>query len=189
MTGIETIMMKKPFLFNHEMKHATLISNDEIEIANTILNLPAWDDDKSRKAINYYKNRNSTLTFERNMKCYIPNMKFHSDLLHVLKCNGDGDNTDYKCISADNDEIKVLNNLGLINNKKYRLIFSGYSDGHAKLDIKDGKNIGGIANIEEFETCCYIDFVTTVNTEVHFIMKTFNECCKIFIRELHIYSF
>ena len=81
----------------------------------------------------------------------------------------------------------------MVNNKKYRVIFNGYitddNMGHCKLDIGNGKIIGGIINIEEFETCCYIDFIATPNSEIKFIIKTFNENCKVFIRELNIYSF
>ena len=38
MTGIETIIMNKPFVFNHDMKYAIKINNDPIEI-NENLNL------------------------------------------------------------------------------------------------------------------------------------------------------
>lgn len=197
MTGIETILMQKPFLFNHEMKYATLINNDEIDIANTILNLPSWDVEKGRIATEYYKNRNSTKVFERNMKCYVPNLKFCKSLLHndymvtVLQ----DDNVvfelrdDYTIFESNNNVTKILSNLNLITNKKYRIILNGYTDGHAKIDIINGKIFDKVVIIEKFETCSYIDFMALNCTEFHIILKTFDENCRVMIRNLDVYSF
>lgn len=181
MSGIESFIMNKSFIFNHEMKYATQISTDEVEISNVIMNLRETD---NREAIDYYMNRNSTRIFEQNIRCYTPVYKTIVDILKTKPINDK-----YQVIQANNDQ-----NIEFVADKLkigqiYRLIFNGYANGYVKLDIESGIIIEKYVNIENFDTCCYIDFyATTTNMKIKFDIKTNNKLCNVYINQLIICS-
>lgn len=177
MTGIETLIMNKSFIFNHEMKYATKISTDEIEISNVIMNLQQTD---NKEAVDYYLNRNSTRIFEQNIRCYTP---VYNTVINVLEGKVLVDK--YLMIETTNDQIIEFTANKLSKGKRYRLIFNGYANGYVKLDVDGGKVIEKFDNIENFDTCCYIDFYTlSAKIKIKFDIKTNNKLCNVYINQL-----
>lgn len=182
MTGIESIIMKKPFLFNHDMKYAIKISMNENEISNSIMNLPIYDESEYRAAHEYYFNRNSVKIFERNVKCYYP--IFKEKILIISMKNK------YYTISRKKDKLYNIEITKLVKRKQYRLLLNGYSDGYVKINMTSCKTINDKYNkIEPFETSSFIDFIPLNDIcMIQFDIKTFNKICNIYIRDLIILS-
>lgn len=172
MTGIETMIMNKPFIFNHDMKYAIKISNDPIEISKVIMDMDVGD---NREAIDYYLLRNSTKIFEKNLKCYTP---IYNNIIMIKE----NDN-----VNAINDEIIEIPVNKLHKGKKSRLIFNGRTDGYVKLDIGSVKVVDKVDNIECFDTCAYIDFYPlNAKATIKFDIKTNNTLCNVYINSLYI---
>ena len=178
MTGIESIIMKKPFIFNHDMKYAIKVSLDVDEICNAINNLPPFDESVCREAFEYYYNRNSSKTFERNVKCYYP---IYTEKINLVSKH------DYHVLSSDCDALLNMDIVKVRKGKKYRVLFNGYSDGYVKLNVLNANIINNTYNnIEIYETCTFIDFIAMKeHCVVQFIVKT-NVKCNVYIRKLQI---
>ena len=176
MTGIETMLMGKPFLFNHEMKYSIPISNNPDEIAHTIKNLIIGD---NKESIEYYTIRNSNRNFEKNIKCFLPKMSHKIDLLANMITNS---------IETLNDKDITIPIVGLINNRKYRLILNGHVTGYCKLIINNGKIIDNTFNImQKYETCNYIDFIGRKTTKLVLQIRSNNELCNVSIDSLDVF--
>lgn len=155
MTGIETMIMGKYFIFNHDMLHSIKTSQDPNDIVNKLNEVYLLVKNNQVPDISiqkYYLERNSNKTFERNLYGYfsIPNNNF--ELLES--------NKEIK-INNNNLEVDIISYTTCISkNKKYYLVFNGWTNGYGTLEIESKINIinSKYNKIENFETISWIEF-------------------------------
>lgn len=165
MTGIESMLLSVPFLFNHDMKYSIKIDNNPINIKKQILMLNEYTEQEYFNIKKYYLNKNSSNIFEKYIKSF-EGYRFVKDL---------SDNVKITC----NEEKEVIIDLNkyIDNPYLYRIIINCYKDGNESL-IKIENNI-----IEEFCKTIYLDNTSTIKINIF----TLNSC-NIYLNKISLYS-
>jgi len=205
MTGIETMIMGKYFIFNHDMKYSIQTTYnplkglvnlsckkdpcpiDIINKLNQVYELVDKDiylDENVRK---YYLERNSTKIFERNLYGYF---SLNNNIYTTLDENKEIINT-----KSNIEFFTTTYNVKIEENVNYSLVFNGYTDGYAYIQIETNSHINIINSkynkIENFETITWIEFISnkTISIKINIIMGSPKLNEKIFIRSLAIYKY
>jgi hypothetical protein len=189
MTGIETMIMGKYFIFNHEMKYSiqtTKDPNDIIKKLNQVYNLVNKDINLDENVEKYYLLRNSTKIFERNLYGYF---SLNNNILVTLDENKEIINN-----KSNLDLFTTTYNVKLDKNINYVIVLNGYTDGYAYMQIDTNSHINIINSkynkIENFETITWIEFISNkdISININLIMGSPKLNEKIFIRSLAIYK-
>ena len=163
MSGIETMLLNKPFIFNHEMKYSINVSIDIETIVNTIRNIKPYDEQEYRNICEYYSNRNSTRIFEQNLHFYSKLNNIYMELQPIQ--------TQY----YQDTEVLLPFTLNFIKNKKYRVYISGLTDDNAygKLIVKGSKVLNNTYNtMNIFNSITFVDFISISNIKIYLSIKT-----------------
>jgi hypothetical protein len=166
MTGIETMVMGKYFIFNHLMKYSIQTTNDPIDIVekiNKVYELVSKKIYPDLEVKNYYLYRNSNKIFERNLYGYfsLPN-----NIYTILENN--------KEIIIDQlkfDKYTINYNANVNPNTKYSVVLNGWSNSYCKLELDLNSNIiitnSKYNKIENFESISWIEFKSkTKSTQI-----------------------
>ena len=189
MTGIETMIMGKYFIFNHEMKYSIQTTKDPIDIIkklNQVYNLVNKDINLDENVEKYYLLRNSTKIFERNLYGYF---SLNNNILVTLDENKEIINN-----KSNLDLFTTTYNVKLDKNINYVIVLNGYTDGYAYMQIDTNSHINIINSkynkIENFETITWIEFISNkdISININLIMGSPKLNEKIFIRSLAIYK-
>ena len=178
MTGIESMLLNKPFLFNHEMPYCEKINNNTTDIANVIKNIKPYTDDEFRERYNYYMDRNSCKSFERNYR------------FHCLKIIDKTTLEQYSCYEQmyESPTIETVDFPFTINSK-YTICIIGKTSMYVRLLIDNAKNLDTkYGTMKPYETCTYITFVTTKNTNNFKLIVATEKSDMIFIDSMTIYQ-
>jgi hypothetical protein len=185
MTGIETMCMGKPFIFNHQMDWSIQIPGSDLgQIAQTIVltyeQVVNGVYNNGFEATNYYLDRNSNRIFEKNLlgffKLGLNHLKnLDSDKLLVVPSNK-------VCTSEHTWEYKLVLDPGI-----YNVQLMAKSSGYAHLCIVPNKKLTVISSkyskIPNYETLSWIEFKVSEKIEVIIVLKLgypqSNECIEI----------
>ena len=165
MTGIETICLGKPFIFNHEMKWSIQTKTKPEQIAQTIIstyNQVVQGLYSGVEPAKYYINRNSNKIFEKNLLGYfglgMKSVKVLDKLTNLIV--PPDKNNIYEHTWEYTHELEP----GIYNIK-----FNGSTSGYAHLDIKPNSKIliesSKYSQIYTFETLSWIEFKVTEKTQ------------------------
>jgi hypothetical protein len=189
MTGIETMIMGKYFIFNHDMKYSIQTTNNPIDIINKlnyVYDLVNKDINLDENVGKYYLARNSTKIFERNLYGYF-SLNNNNNINTILDENKEIINT-----KLNLDIFTTSYNVKIEKNINYAIILNGYTDGYAYLQIDTNSHINIINSkynkIENFETITWIEFISNkeMSIKINIIMGSPKLNEKIFIRSLTI---
>jgi len=174
MTGIETMILGKPFIFNHRMKYSIQTNEDPIHIAWTIQNtyeqVELGQYEKSIPS-KYYLERNSNRMFEKNLIGWLgyeqskQNKQLEKNkVLEVPDKN--------ICASKHYFSWNIKVGAGI-----YLLKFIGRTNGYGELSVDETAGISIISEkyskIKKFETLSWIEFKVTNKSNITCGIKLF----------------
>jgi len=149
--GIESMLIGKPFLYNHDMKFAEKITDDPNEIINNIINLTLYSDEKHNEICEHYLNINSTKNFERNVNFYCKNLTNKIDLMLNI-------------IDKHFYNETLIINVKVNNSKRYCVYIEGKTSENIEL-LCNGKEIDlKYSKMESYLSKSFIDFVPKIAT-------------------------
>ncbi len=173
MTGIETMILGKPFIFNHQMEHSIQTTNDPIHITWTIQN--TWELVESgqyNKSIpsKYYLERNSNKVFEKNL---IGWFGFTSKTINSCETN--------KILQIPTNSVCISEHYFSwstnISPGHYLLKFIGRTNGYGELGVNSTPSLTIISNkhskIYKFETLSWLEFKVTNDSNITFGIKLY----------------
>jgi len=166
MTGIETMCLTKPFIFNHKMKWSIQTDTKPEQIARTIIstyNQVVQGIYSGIEPAKYYLDRNSNRIFEKNLLGWFSlgfeNVKVLDKSTNLILPKDKNNISEYKW------EYKHELDPGIYNIK-----FNGFTSGYAHIYIKQNSKIiiesSKYSQIYTFETLSWIEFKVTEKTQV-----------------------
>ena len=165
MTGIETMIMDKYFIFNHKMNHSIYTETNPESIVETIKTIYSNVNNNilpNPEISKYYLTRNSNYIFESNL---IGWFKQPNNLYKILE-----ENLNINLIHKLNQNEQILSyNIDLIPGK-YKLECLGQTNSYANLFIESNQSIKEISlkysRIYNFETLSWIEFECKTQTQI-----------------------
>lgn len=177
MTGIETMILGKPFIFNHQMEHSVQTTNDPDHIAWTVQQ--TWDmvgfgNYNQTAPAKYYLERNSNKVFEKNLVGWFglglggpsPNT-FTITTNQILQIPSKSVCTSEHYFSWETK----------LNPGTYVLKFIGQTNGYGELALSQAPGLTITCNkynkINKFETLSWIQFKVTNGIMINCGIKLF----------------
>jgi hypothetical protein len=171
MTGIETMILGKPFIFNHPMEYSIQTTNDPNHIAWTVhqaYNQVISNEYTKSTASKYYLERNSNKVFEKNLIGWFKINSFPS-IIKTIETN--------KILQIPSNSICKSEHFfswstNLIPGT-YVLKFIGLSGGYGGLYVDTNPIFTKYSKINKFETLSWLEFKVANETKVTFGIKLF----------------
>jgi hypothetical protein len=172
MSGIETICMSKPFVFNHEMKYSIQTTNQVEQIAQTIINTYAQVSQglyDPTAGVKYYLDRNSNRTFEKNLFGWFG---LNLSPVKILEKT--------KILTIPSNKVNTSEHIWEYTTHElgpglYNIQFNGSTTGYACLFIKPNSKVfiesTKYSQINQYESLSFIEFKLGEKTQVTLGLK------------------